>query len=189
MSDISNVTKGNEYCLQWTDRVVAEFFAQGELEAKLRLPVTPFMDRKKACIPKQQLGFYNFVVRPMYEAMDGLISMTAALSNLESMTEHWTSRLPKEETADGGGPQAPGPTRSPSSNSGVPISAQSPTSPPVPSSINPPPAPSPTPCATLPLSTTPNASGSFMQRLSSRVSSRLSVAAVVGHDKAGATPS
>jgi hypothetical protein len=27
-SDIGNVTKGKEYCMQWTERVIEEFFAQ-----------------------------------------------------------------------------------------------------------------------------------------------------------------
>ncbi len=58
---------------------------QGDLEAELRLPVTPFMDRRTACIPKQQLGFYNFIARPMFEAMDQLVSMEAPLSNLDLM--------------------------------------------------------------------------------------------------------
>ena len=50
VSDIGNVTKGQAYCLKWTERVVAEFFAQGDLEAELSLPVTPFMDRTTACV-------------------------------------------------------------------------------------------------------------------------------------------
>ena len=53
-ADIGNVTKGKDYCLAWTSRVVKEFFAQGDLEAELKLPVTPFMDRTTAILPKQQ---------------------------------------------------------------------------------------------------------------------------------------
>ena len=55
VSDIGNVTKGRAYCLRWTERICAEFFNQGDLEAKMKLPVTPMMDRKAACIPKQQV--------------------------------------------------------------------------------------------------------------------------------------
>ena len=95
-ADISNVTKGREYCLWWTKNVVDEFFTQGDLEAQLQLPVTPFMDRSKACIPKQQLGFYNFIARPMYEAMDMLVSMQEPLSNLDLMYEHWSEQLPDD---------------------------------------------------------------------------------------------
>ena len=95
-SDIGNVTKGRTICLGWTERVVAEFFAQGDLEAELNLPVTPFMDRNSAVIPKQQIGFYNFIAKPMFEALDGFIDMTGPLSNLESMYEHWSSQIPTE---------------------------------------------------------------------------------------------
>ena len=97
VSDISNVTKGQAYCLGWTDRVVEEFFAQGDLEAQLKLPVNPMMNRATACVPKQQVGFYNIIVRPMYEAMDKLIPMAAPLANLDAMQEYWTARLPVEE--------------------------------------------------------------------------------------------
>ena len=77
VSDIGNVTKGREYCLKWTESVIQEFLAQGDLEGEMNLPVTPFMDRKTANVPKQQLGFYNFVVKPMFEALDLLVSMEA----------------------------------------------------------------------------------------------------------------
>ena len=56
VSDIGNVTKGQAYCLGWTERVVAEFFAQGDLEAELKLPVTPMLDRRTANVPKQQVS-------------------------------------------------------------------------------------------------------------------------------------
>ena len=97
VSDIGNVTKGKEYCLEWTERVVQEFFAQGDLEAELKLPVTPFMDRNTAVVPKQQLGFYNFVAKPMFEALDGLVSMAQPLGNLDIMYAHWSAQLPPEE--------------------------------------------------------------------------------------------
>lgn len=56
------------------------------------------MDRRTACIPKQQIGFYTFIARPMFEALDKLIPMIAPLANLDEMYEYWTARLPVEET-------------------------------------------------------------------------------------------
>lgn len=64
------------------------------------------MDRRTACIPKQQLGFYNFIARPMFEAMDSLISMEQPLSNLDIMCEHWSEQLPDDVCE----PQAAPPT-------------------------------------------------------------------------------
>ena len=141
VSDIGNVTKGREYCLKWTDRVVEEFFAQGDLEAKLKLPVTPFMDRKHACVAKQQMGFYNFIVKPMLEvstpsplppplsapaslashaatlphsqALDGLISMDKPLRNLEIMQAHWAGQLPVAPPAQPAASQAATPITTP----------------------------------------------------------------------------
>ena len=100
-ADIGNVTKGKEVCLGWTERVVDEFFTQGDLEAELKLPVTPFMDRKTADIPKQQIGFYNFIARPMFEALDGLVDMSTPLANLDLMYSHWSSQLPAEAPLPG----------------------------------------------------------------------------------------
>ena len=70
VADIGNVTKGKSYAIEWTERVTAEFFLQGDLEKKLGCAVTPMMDRGRACVAKQQLGFYMWVVRPMLEAFD-----------------------------------------------------------------------------------------------------------------------
>ena len=43
------------------------------------------MDRNTAVVPKQQLGFYNFVARPMFEALDGLISMAVPLGHVSDV--------------------------------------------------------------------------------------------------------
>lgn len=99
VSDIGNVTKGRDYCLGWTKRVTEEFFHKGDLEAKLGLPVTPFMDRTTANIPKQQIGFYNFVAKPMFEAMGHMVSMDRPLANLQRMIDHWSAQLPTDEAA------------------------------------------------------------------------------------------
>lgn len=66
-------------------KVNTEFFEQGDLEAKLGLPVTPFMNRHTASIPKQQLGFYDFVARPMFEAFD-LLAVPIAAKNKSNQT-------------------------------------------------------------------------------------------------------
>jgi len=108
VSDIGNVTKGKDYCLKWTERVIEEFQAQGDLEGQLKLPVTPFMDRKTANVPKQQIGFYNFVAKPMFEAMDLLIPMDGPLANLNTMEEHWSAQM---SSADTQSVSTPTPTR------------------------------------------------------------------------------
>jgi len=102
-ADIGNVTKGKAAALQWTDRVVLEFFAQGDEERSLGLPVTPMLDRASANVAKNQLGFYNFIVRPMYDAMDLLVDMSQHMIALDEMHAHWTEQVSEEERTDAGG--------------------------------------------------------------------------------------
>ena len=53
----------------WMQRVFREFFHQGEQERQLGIPVTPFMDRPTASIPKAQLGFLKYLCQPLFNAM------------------------------------------------------------------------------------------------------------------------
>jgi hypothetical protein len=109
-ADIGNVTKGQSYATRWTDRVIQEFFEQGDAERSLGLPVTPMLDRHTASVPKLQIGFYNFIVKPMYEAMDLLVPMEPLLTNLDEMYAYWRERLPSEDDqAKVAAPQKPAP--------------------------------------------------------------------------------
>ena len=109
-ADIGNVTKGQSYATRWTDRVTQEFFEQGDAERSLGLPVTPMLDRHTASVPKLQIGFYNFIVKPMYEAMDLLVPMEPLLTNLDEMYAYWRERLPSEDDqAKVAAPQKPAP--------------------------------------------------------------------------------
>ena len=101
-ADIGNVTKGKATALAWTERVIEEFFKQGDEERQLGLPVTPMNDRHTANIPKNQLGFYNFIVRPMYDAFGLLVDLSVQLHNLDEMQQHWSAEmLPEEQTRCG----------------------------------------------------------------------------------------
>ena len=55
------------------------------------------MDRNTAVVPKQQLGFYNFIVRPMYAAMDLLVDMGPQLVR---RTIHSSPRMGWCDTAE-----------------------------------------------------------------------------------------
>mmetsp|Transcript_35894 Transcript_35894/g.59490 ORF Transcript_35894/g.59490 Transcript_35894/m.59490 type:complete len:87 (-) Transcript_35894:259-519(-) len=57
------------------------------------------MDRHAASVPKQQIGFYNFVVRPMFEAFDLLVPLELPLSNLDIMQAYWSEQLPPQDSA------------------------------------------------------------------------------------------
>merc|ERR1740117_1057810 len=45
-----------------------EFFAQGDLEEKAGVTVSPFMSRDTTSIPDSQFGFFKYLVVPMYES-------------------------------------------------------------------------------------------------------------------------
>jgi hypothetical protein len=65
-SDISNPAKPRATMLEWTDRVVEEFFNQGDKEKALGLVISPFMDRTTNSLKKMQMGFADFVVTPLF---------------------------------------------------------------------------------------------------------------------------
>ena len=76
----------------WMQRVFREVFYQGEQEKERHLPVTPFMDRPTASIPKAQLGFLKYLCQPLFKALVMVIpSLTVATDfidqNLVMLTE------------------------------------------------------------------------------------------------------
>lgn len=75
-ADISNPAKPLVIAKQWTQRVVEEFFQQGDRERELGLPVTNFFDREHPNTPKQQVGFIDFIVRPTLQVRGFIRSLT-----------------------------------------------------------------------------------------------------------------
>lgn len=73
-ADISNPAKPPVIAKQWTDRIMREFFLQGDEEKRLGLPVSTFMDRNNTSVPKCQLGFIDYVVRPLYEPWSSFVN-------------------------------------------------------------------------------------------------------------------
>lgn len=70
--------------LQWTTRVTQEFYAQGDEERRLGLPVSALCNREEVDnLPKSQKGFLEFVVAPICQVMS------------ESQAE-WSNQIPEE---------------------------------------------------------------------------------------------
>ena len=72
-----------------------EFFCQGDQEARVGLPISPFCDRHKDTdIPKSQQGFLKFVCRPFYAAaarvMPGPFAQ-AAVDRLDANLSQWAT--------------------------------------------------------------------------------------------------
>lgn len=71
MADISNCGRPKHLYLEWAKNIATEFYNQGDVEQKLCIPISPFMDRRKDKqeFPKGQISFMNFIVVPMFEAI------------------------------------------------------------------------------------------------------------------------
>jgi len=91
-ADLGYLTKGKKVAFAWTDLVLHEFFTQGDTEKRLSLPVSFGCDRDTIDVPQSQLGFYQFMVKPLYEAMDLLVPMGMQMANLEEMRKHWQQK-------------------------------------------------------------------------------------------------
>jgi len=69
-ADVSGSTKPFDLHVQWTMRINTEFFEQGDAERDLGLPCSPFCDRQGTNLAESQCGFFDFIVAPLYTALD-----------------------------------------------------------------------------------------------------------------------
>lgn len=66
-ADISNPCRPWDVSKKWSQKVCEEFFRQGDYERQLNLPITSLCDRYTTSVPKIQVGFFKFVVTPLYD--------------------------------------------------------------------------------------------------------------------------
>lgn len=55
-ADLSNPTKPLELYRQWTDRIMVEFFTQGDRERDKGMEISPMCDKHNASIEKSQVS-------------------------------------------------------------------------------------------------------------------------------------
>lgn len=72
-SDLSNPTKPLELYKEWVDRLMDEFWAQGDREKAEGLEVSAMCDRDNANVEKSQVGFISFIVQPLWETWAELV--------------------------------------------------------------------------------------------------------------------
>ncbi|XP_059959972.1 cGMP-inhibited 3',5'-cyclic phosphodiesterase 3B isoform X2 [Mesoplodon densirostris] len=70
LADINGPTKVRGLHLKWTEGIVNEFYEQGDEEANLGLPVSPFMDRSSPQLAKLQESFITHIVGPLCNSYD-----------------------------------------------------------------------------------------------------------------------
>ena len=61
-SDLSNPTKPLDIYRQWVDRIMDEFFRQGDREREIGMEVSPMCDRYNATIEKSQVPISSILL-------------------------------------------------------------------------------------------------------------------------------
>jgi hypothetical protein len=81
---------------------------QGDREREEGLSVSPLCDRQKVDVPKSQLTFLEYVVRPTFEALREFAPATAAaaLGNIVTAKQHW-ERMQQRTQKEGSVPLFP----------------------------------------------------------------------------------
>merc|ERR1712187_197793 len=101
--DVSNPCRTWETAMAWSMKVIEEFFAQGDEERKLGIPVQFLNDRTKLNKPNSQIGFIEFMIAPFFFAQIKLWPTLAELGeelvqNLAKWEDMWASEVkPGEE--------------------------------------------------------------------------------------------
>jgi hypothetical protein len=65
-ADISNPGRPSHIAEKWADRVLGEFFAQGDREREAGCPISPMCDRAATSRGGSQVNFIEFVVAPLF---------------------------------------------------------------------------------------------------------------------------
>ncbi|GAA6091313.1 cAMP-specific 3',5'-cyclic phosphodiesterase 4B isoform X1 [Tachysurus ichikawai] len=96
-ADLSNPTKPLDIYRQWTDRIMDEFFHQGDRERERGMEISPMCDKHTASVEKSQVGFIDYVVHPLWETWADLVHPDAQdiLDTLEENRNWYHSMIPQ----------------------------------------------------------------------------------------------
>jgi hypothetical protein len=96
-SDLSNPTRPRDTSLCWTDRIMEEFYQQGDQERALGLPISKFMDRQSQAdenVAKCQTSFIDVIVAPLYQVWSTYLQspiMLEVSKNIQANRAYWAS--------------------------------------------------------------------------------------------------
>ena len=114
-ADLSNPTKPLAAYKLWVDRIMEEFFQQGDKERSMGMDISPMCDRYNATIEKSQViikhsmqhsagldisslqvGFIDYIVHPLWETWADLVQPDAQdiLDTLEENRDWYQSQIP-----------------------------------------------------------------------------------------------
>lgn len=98
-ADISNPCRPWDVSKKWSQKVCEEFFRQGDYERQLNLPVTSLCDRFSTSVPKIQVGFFKFVVTPLFDEWHRFLASPLSrkmMRNLRYNQVQWESKVAAE---------------------------------------------------------------------------------------------
>lgn len=100
-ADLSGPTKPLPLYRRWCDRIMEEFFQQGDKEREASLDISPMCDRFNATIEKSQVGFIDYIVHPLWETWADLVHPGAQdiLDTLEDNRDWYQSQIPLSPTS------------------------------------------------------------------------------------------
>lgn len=95
-ADLSNPTKPLAAYKLWVERIMEEFFQQGDKERAAGMDISPMCDRYNATIEKSQVGFIDYIVHPLWETWADLVQPDAQdiLDTLEENRDWYQSQIP-----------------------------------------------------------------------------------------------
>ena len=97
-ADVSNPTKPLDIYLIWAQKVVDEFFIQGDKERELGMKISFLCDRNTVSLPQSQLGFIEGVVQPMYNMIvEFFPELEYATNNINVNMEYFKKEKAKED--------------------------------------------------------------------------------------------
>ncbi|XP_019770035.1 cAMP-specific 3',5'-cyclic phosphodiesterase isoform X5 [Dendroctonus ponderosae] len=101
-ADLSNPTKPLRLYRLWVERLMEEFFRQGDKEREAGLDISAMCDRHSATIEKSQVGFIDYIVHPLWETWADLVHPDAQdiLDTLEENRDWYQSAIPASPPAE-----------------------------------------------------------------------------------------
>ncbi|CAL1600808.1 unnamed protein product [Knipowitschia caucasica] len=96
-ADLSNPTKPLPVYRQWTERIMEEFFRQGDKERERGMEISAMCDKHTASVEKSQVGFIDYIVHPLWETWADLVHPDAQelLDTLEDNRNWYLQAVPQ----------------------------------------------------------------------------------------------
>jgi hypothetical protein len=93
--DVSNPSRPWALAYQWADRVMSEFYLQGDRERELGLPISHLCDRFTVVISKSQVGFIDLFIEPTFSNL--IIVLPKVQHNLDILQVNRKKWLEKKD--------------------------------------------------------------------------------------------